>query len=246
MLYDYGILVGKCAAVFKNLIYKIMRIKVFIAALVFIFNFFYAAFAQEETKGNYLFDINKGAKISGFGGPIFEFSTVENEFAHLIGGGGAVLLNTTLFIGGYGIGLVTDHRRDILEGDKLYKDARLEFGHGGLWFGYINHAPGMIHWGISSKFGWGDIVLQEDSENSNNNQDDIYKIASDKVFVIQPQAEIELNLTKWFKANVGVGYRFVTGINENVLDDHGKPLFKESDYNQPSVSLTLMFGGFIY
>lgn len=224
-----------------------MRLKVFIAALVFVFNFFYNAFAQDEPKGNYLFDLNKGAKISGFGGPIFEFSSVEDEFAHFIGGGGAVLLNNTLFIGGYGMGLATDHRRDIRENGLYYEDVRLDFGHGGLWFGYLNSAPRMIHWGVSSKFGWGALMLREDwSINGGQNTDDLTKIATDYVFVVQPQAELELNLTRWFKANVGVGYRFVTGINENLADDTGKTIFKESDYNQPTVNLTLMFGGFIY
>lgn len=223
-----------------------MKIKALFAAFVFVFNFFYSAFAQEESQGSYLFDINKGVKVSGFGGPIFEFTSMEGNYAQFIGGGGAVLLNQTLFFGGYGMGLVTDHRRNINEGGEYFEDARIEFGHGGFWFGYIHEAPKMIHFGVSSKFGWGGLYLHENWVNNNYDPENMDAIATDLVFVVQPQAEIELNLAKWFKANVGVGYRFVTGINENIKDDDGNTIFKESDYNKPSVTLTLMFGGFKY
>lgn len=48
--------------------------------------------------------IGSGTRISGFGGPTMSFTSINGEFARLMGGGGAVLLGD-FFIGGYGEGL---------------------------------------------------------------------------------------------------------------------------------------------
>ncbi len=39
-------------------------------------------------------------------------------------------------------------------------------------------------------------------------------IMYDNVFVITPEVNLGLNLLKWMRLNVGVGYRVVTGVNE--------------------------------
>ena len=66
-------------------------------------------------------------RISGFGGPTMSFTIINGEFAHMMGGGGAVLLGD-FFIGAYGEGLTTG----IESQSSPYK---LEFGHGGRGMG---------------------------------------------------------------------------------------------------------------
>jgi len=39
--------------------------------------------------------------VSGFGGPIFQFTNIDGQMGFMTGGGGAVLLNRRIFIGGY-------------------------------------------------------------------------------------------------------------------------------------------------
>jgi len=59
-------------------------------------------------------------RISGFGGPLMSFTTVNGQFAHMMGGGGGVLLGD-FFIGGYGEGLTNGIP---------VNEYRLDFGHG--------------------------------------------------------------------------------------------------------------------
>jgi hypothetical protein len=57
------------------------------------------AFSQEDEEFKSLFG-NKPIRVSGFGGPIMNFSAVDGEFAHFMGGGGGAIIND-FFIGGF-------------------------------------------------------------------------------------------------------------------------------------------------
>lgn len=179
--------------------------------------------AQDSNKMQYL--LNGDIKVSGFGGPIVEFSSLKGELAVSNGGGGAVLLNDKFFVGGYGLGVSNRIQIDL---DNL-ENARLNFGHGGIWMGYIHKSKELIHFGGSLKVGWGNTELRGFSNNSPSNS-----ISSDNVFVLNPQGEIELNITRWFKLNAAVGYRAVTGLNNDYL--------KSADLSSLNFSLGFLFG----
>ncbi len=100
--------------------------------------------SQDEATPQYLFDQLSDVRISGFGGTMTEFSLVEGEFAVSQGGGGAVIFNQKFFIGGYGMGLATMHRRNDLPD---YGNLILAFGHGGLWSGYLFNSWKLLHFG---------------------------------------------------------------------------------------------------
>lgn len=210
-------------------------------------------FGQEEQKFKTIFDNNKELRISGFGGPIVEFSSVINEFAVLNGGGGGVIINN-FFVGGYGIGLSTNHFKDISYVHPasssglsfIYSNERINFGHGGLWLGGSLNPSEAIHLAFSTKLGWGNINMIEE----NDSRYVLYHF-TDNVFVIQPQIEAEMNITRWFKVNFGLGYRFVTGIDEKVyvIDVAGgtpqmKQFFKSNEFNSLTGTVSLLFGGF--
>lgn len=210
------------------------------------------ASAQEEREFRTLFDQLGPIKVSGFGAPILEFSAVQNEFAVFNGGGGAVLINQ-FFIGGYGMGLSTNHYRKINVYQETtgnyynYSDDRINFGHGGFWLGGIFHPADAIHLAASTKLGWGGISLYEQNQSWELRR---YEII-DNVFVIQPQVEMEMNITRWFKLNVGVGYRLVSGIDKTypVYDNNfvrigEEPYFGKSDFNGFSGTVSFLFGGF--
>lgn len=209
---------------------------------------------QETDKAEYrtLFDNQKPLNISGFGGPLIEFSSIgKDEFAVSVGGGGAVLINN-VFFGGYGAGLATIHHADL----KIYNpnqnkwtdysDNTINFGHGGFWAGAILKPHQAIHLSVSSKFGWGEIsLIQEEFDEPH-----LYLLA-DRVFVVTPQLEVEANLARWLKLNVGVGYRFVAGVNrtydfydanKNFVEK--RDLYKAKDFSKPEVTISFLFGWF--
>ncbi|CAD5269540.1 MULTISPECIES: hypothetical protein [unclassified Imperialibacter] len=164
--------------------------------------------------------------ISGFGGIILEFSSVEGHAAIMNGGGGAVLFNRSLFLGGYGLSL----------SNSVHKDAmgirrETSFTHGGFYAGYVFFPHKLIHFGVSNKLGWGVLRLTpEDAFLSSAAP------ISDNVFVWVPQLDAEMNFSHWFKVNAGVGYRTVTAVNNSFYDN--------KDFSSPSFTLSFLFGWF--
>jgi len=158
-----------------------------------------------------------GTRISGFGGPIMSFTSINGEFAHMMGGGASVLLGD-FFIGGYGEGLTNS----IMAGGN-----RIKFGHGGFWTGYSLMADRALHPAISTQLGWGSITQTDVNH---------YHLSSDNVFVINPAIELEMNFTKFFRLGVGANYRIVSGVNTSNLTN--------ADFSGPGAFLSFKFGWF--
>jgi len=175
---------------------------------------FFSAQAQEET----LFDnINVNG---GFGGPILEIG-LGDGISTAVGGGGGLLIGD-IFIGGYGMGNTQDNHFSV-DGNT----ERLDLGHGGLWLGYYAPSDKVVHFYGSTRLGWGEIDAAED--NGPNNLED-------NVFVLTPEAGIEVNITSWFRVAGTLGYRFVTGTESNTFYDG-------SDFSGTFAGLTFRFGG---
>ena len=193
----------------------------------------------EGDSAKYLF--SEKTVFTGFGSPFVEFSSVNNQFAVCLGGGGAMMINQTFFLGGYFEGITTNHHRADLQTIVDDENPKISFEHGGIWMGYIYNHKKAIHGGLSMKLGWGEIELM-DAEGGNPDSEYDY---TDRIFNIQPQAEIELNLTKWFKVNIGLGYRILTGIDATYPDNKGNMVnfYDNGDFNSPVGTVALIFGG---
>lgn len=209
--------------------------------------------AQDDNEPRYLIGSKTGkVYVSGFGQYTIGFSELYGDLAVYNGGGGAVLLNQAFYFGGYGTGLSTSHRRDIdmmIDGEEeSFEDLRTRFGHGGFLLGYIHKSYKPIHFGVSTKLGWGELSLTEDYNYDYYYDDNYsyYSIVNDHVFVIQPQLEVELNMLKWFKINASAGYQIVTGIDQTYMNNSGESTqyFESKDFNKPVFNLSFVFGGF--
>lgn len=197
-------------------------------------------FAQEEEKEmKYIFSGERKPgkekiEVSGFAAPIMGFSAIGDEFAFFMGGGGAVLLNQTFYIGAFGEGLTTSHFMETVG-----NPGKITFGYGGFWLGYIHQSRKPVHFGVSTRLGWGSINFNEHDYGINYQPDELYL---DNVFILVPQVEAEFNFFKWMKLNVGLGYRVVAGINKKL--GHPEPIYDKKDFNKPQATLTLCFGYF--
>lgn len=160
-------------------------------------------------------------RISGFGGPTMSYTTINGEFAFMMGGGGGVIINN-LFLGGYGEGLSNTLNTG---GDNAIRN--LEFGHGGFWVGYEIAPHRIIHPVISSRIGWGTI----------NGVDTDNHFLTDNVFVVVPTVSAEINFTRFFKVNVGAEYRQT--LNVNVLNG-----LSNKDFSNVGVYMNFVFGWF--
>ena len=175
-----------------------------------------SADAQEET----LF--GKARVRGGFGGPLVEIG-VNNNLNTSVGGGGGLVINS-FFIGGYGMGSF-DFSDLVDENEEI---EGLELGHGGLWLGFSVPSRKLIHFYASGRVGWGALDIRFED----GNFDDL-----DNVFVLTPEAGIELNLTRWFRLAGTFGYRYVDGASE----DRG---YSNDDFSGTFAGITLRFGGF--
>lgn len=158
-------------------------------------------FAQDDDEFRTIFDggINK---IRGFGGPTMTFSVIDGEFAHLMGGGGGLILNDQLIIGGFGMGLTNyiDAKENLNDnGVDDYEGLEVDYSFGGLWFGYIIKGKYPIHPVIHTQIGWGHVNLVE--------QDHWDSGYNGSIFVLNPILELEMNITRFFRLAVGANYR---------------------------------------
>jgi hypothetical protein len=99
--------------------------------------------------------------------------------------------------------------------------------------GFIIMPSKVAHLGLSTKVGWGEIeFLQYDPSGIGF----IGPEFADNVFVINPQAEIEVNMTSWFKVNASVGYQLANGVDN--------AFYTENDFNGTTIGFSFLFGWF--
>lgn len=175
---------------------------------------FQALQAQEETL------ISDLSFTGAFGGPIMEFSQINNQLTVDVGGGGAIVLNN-FFLGGYGMGT------SFPEYDYNNEFYNIKFKHGGLWMGYVQKPYKLLHFYSSFKIGWGKTKLLLDKETE----------YSDSILSLIPEIGIELNVTKFMHISFTGGYRIVSGVN-NLAG------LTNEDFSSPVGVITFSFGGF--
>jgi hypothetical protein len=165
---------------------------------------------------------------SGFGGFMIGFSPINGEIKAMSGGGGGILINNAFYLGGYGMGMAEDL---VVTNNSV--DYAVDFSHGGLMMGFIVFPSMITHFGLSSKIGWGEISFDEYHSSGIGF---VNGRIHDNVFIINPQAEVEVNMTSWFKINGHVGYQLASGVNNFY--------YTENDFNGATFGLSFLFGWF--
>ena len=191
----------------------------------------YAVFAQKNPHTL----VGQGVEfVSGFGAFNIGFTRIDGNVVTMLGGEGAILINNSFYIGGYGMGMSDDlsqiHVHPI-EGPITYN---VDFAHGGAYMGYMINTEGLIHFGLSTKVGWGNVwvhknIFFEDDNLFPNN-------VNDGMLIVNPQAEVELNVANWCRINFGAGYQLTNGIANRYYTD--------SDFSGVNYQLKFMFGWF--
>jgi hypothetical protein len=181
-------------------------------------------FAQEKNDEYRTIFGTEKVKFGGMGVFEMNFSSLGGDFAYGTGGGGGVILNKSIFLGGYGMGNYIN--RDVTLDSVAYTS--VNFGHGGFWLGYILKGNYAIHPFIGMKLGWGGISQQYDHHDH---------MMEDNAFVITPSVEMEFNIARYFRIAVGGHYQVVTGLSN-------KDGLSNSDFSGPGANLSFRFGWF--
>lgn len=144
---------------------------------------------QENQTTESLFGSEKFT-FGGLGGPIIKFSQLGNGVITTIGGRGLFTINRLISIGGGGYGMVAQSQLTLGGQEEIVK-----FGYGGPGIGLKLFAHKLFHIDFFNLFGFGGMQLK----NSNK---------KGALFIIEPELNAELNLTKFWKLGLGASYRF--------------------------------------
>ena len=165
-----------------------------------------SVFGQEETL------LDKGITSGGFGGPVIKFTSINKQFSVFVGGRGGWIINNALVIGGGGYGLVNNIK---LYPNDVTKIQRINLGYGGFELEYIFESDKLVHGSIYLLLGGGSVTYL-DWKNLLH-ADELIFDGNNNFFVAEPAVNLELNVAKFFRINVGCGYRYISGIDSGYL-----------------------------
>lgn len=188
-------------------------------------------FAEEKTL------LSGEIENGGFGAPVVKFSPVRNQFAVWVGGQGGWLINHSFMLGGGGYGLATTIAPTQIARASLgiTRPLAIQCGYGGLVMEVIGSSDNLVHYTVSTLIGAGAVRYGE-RPFSDQSYDYIDEPEPDVFFVVEPGVNLELNVTTFFRLNVGASYRSVSGVHLVGLSN--------SDLSGVSVNVGLKFGKF--
>jgi hypothetical protein len=173
----------------------------------------------------------------GYGAPVVKFTQINGKFAVLAGGQGQWIINHTFALGGGGYGLSGEQDYNPSRPDyrSMYPDHRTNFSYGGVILSYIGESDQMLHPTFDLLIGGGSVDLLDRHE-WDMHDDHVYHSYHDGVFVLEPSINAELNLVRFMRADFGVSFRLVSGVNR-----FG---YHNSDFGGVSGNIVLKFGKF--
>jgi hypothetical protein len=191
----------------------------------------WAQHAQTET----LFS-NKGekkTKIGAYGVPAAKFTSIDGKFGVLAGGYGGVLLNNKIMLGAGSYSLVNN-----IEFPGVNTDGNKEYLN--LWYTgfvaeYIHNTNKLIHWTAGTLIGGGGVSRREKHHFFDDDDHD-YNHDGSGFFVAEPFANLEVNIIRNLRLDVGASYRLILGTSTTGITD--------SKLSNPAVHIGLKAGIF--
>ncbi|NLA25110.1 MAG: hypothetical protein GX879_09105 [Bacteroidales bacterium] len=178
-------------------------------------------------------------RIGGYGSFEIRGSQLDGGFhGLLLGGRGGAILNNSFALGFGGYGLLPTRKVNppsyIAETGKKY---HLSGGYGGLLFEYINSSHKLVHFATNTLLGVAGITY---TDITNREERTDIRFPKSVSFVIEPCAEIELNVSKVFRISLGVSYRYAPNFSLKYNGENNKNAF-----NGFSINLGFKFGEFV-
>jgi hypothetical protein len=179
------------------------------------------SFAQERPAT--LLNDNR-LKYGGFGGVLFDVSTVRGQVLVSVGGAGAASINNQFFFGGFGQSGTTSFE---LPDKGRY---RTTISQGGFWYGYVFRPSRLVHLLTDLRLGWTSLELSNAS-------------TSDRIrqygFTTTPSLGAELNVASFLRIRLTGGYRFASG-----LGGSQPAVLSNRDISSAVGTLSFQFGRF--
>lgn len=161
------------------------------------------------------------------------YSEIDNYHAVLFGGRFGLMAGHSIGVGLGATGFMNEYHYEPVLG----RESFLAGGYGGLYIEPVLLPRWPVHLSFPVLFGAGGIsyVSKNDSYNDNVIED------SELFLIVEPAAEIELNLTRFFRLAMGASYRFPTSFDAGLA---GTPVINAESIKGFSYTLSLKFGRF--
>jgi hypothetical protein len=161
------------------------------------------------------------------------YTTIDGKHAILFGGRFAWIASHVVGVGLGATGFINEYHYE----PAIDRDVFLTGGYGGLYIEPILLPKLPVHLSFPVLFGAGGISFVSKDGGFNENF-----IEDSKAFlIIEPSAELELNLTKFFRLAVGATYRFPTQFDVGLP---GNYTIDVESLKTLSYTVTLKFGKF--
>ncbi len=170
-----------------------------------------SVFAQNSGGANAIFSGNSDLK--GFGSYEMKLTQIADATSLFIGASGGVTVNKTFMFGIAGYGLAASP--DI---ESINSNYRLNGGYGGLLLGFNIFPREVVHLSFPIVIGVGSMYLTDPYFFSGTSDSDL-TIEKSGFMVIEPGANLEFNVTRFFHLGMGASYRYVQGLSMNSLTD---------------------------
>jgi hypothetical protein len=158
---------------------------------------------------------------------------IDKEHAVLLGGRFGWLASHSIGIGLGATGFINEFHYE----PSLNKEVSLAGGYGGLYIEPILFPRFPVHLSFPVLFGAGGISYISNEDYRNNNlMDD-----SEAFLLIEPAAEIELNLTRFCRFAIGASYRFPSSFDIGLS---GTPKASAESIKGVTYTISLKFGKF--
>lgn len=198
----------------------------------------FSLFAQDDLKKkDEIQTLFGGDMAAGFYGSYDMKVTSYNQNAGLMTGGkGGWIIDHRFVVGGGGYGLSTNSRFDITPNSSGDSIANMRCGYGGLLIEYILWPTKPVHIAFPVMIGAGGVQIHESENGYFTEYTSGRLLERSSIFVLEPGIDLELNLMKWMRFGVGVGYRYVYGSNLINVSD--------GDLSNLSMNFSFKFGYF--
>ncbi len=181
----------------------------------------------------------KKTKVGGYGSIGGAYTPFMGRESGLMSLEGAVLIDHRLSLGLAGYGFTRSPC-----GCRAGDGAATEIGAGytGFVARYSIFTSSPVYVSLGMLIGGGATNWHRKNDITADGEDDLWDDEEwdegefDPFAVVQPEATLHLNVTRWFRVGVNAGYRFTAGVNRFGLD--------ESDLDGPVLGGSLQFGWF--
>lgn len=189
------------------------------------------SFSQEEggEQIKTIFDSSGDIDHGGYGAPFVKYANLLDQDALLVGGRGAWMIDHRFGLGLAGFGVASTVRNseymDYLREDRGYvniRNERFEMGYGGILLEPILYYQSPVHVSFPVIIGAGGAAYsyrQEHTFPGPNDDDDEFDRFSREFthgaafFVMEPGVEVELNIHRLIRFNVGATYLYVSNVD---------------------------------